>query len=178
MRAEAETLRRAAAASAAEADYLRHAVKELTDLGPEAGEEAELANARALMMNANRIAEDVSAAIESLAGDKGAESGLAIALKRLSRLNEEARKRTAPSEAALDQAFAIVEDTRRALETLLVQLDADPGELERKEERLFTLRAVARKYAVKPDALPQTLDGVPRKTRCHPEQRYAAEIGG
>jgi DNA repair protein RecN (Recombination protein N) len=157
LRAEAETLRRAAAASAAEADYLRHAVKELTDLGPEAGEEAELANARALMMNANRIAEDVSAAIESLAGDKGAESGLAIALKRLSRLNEEARKRTAPSEVALDQAFAIVEDTRRALESLLAQLDADPGELERKEERLFTLRAVARKYAVKPDALPQTL---------------------
>jgi DNA repair protein RecN (Recombination protein N) len=157
LREEAEALRRAAAASAAEADYLRHAVKELSDLAPEEGDEAVLANARALMMNANRIAEDVSAAIESLAGDKGAESGLAGALKRLSRMNEEARKRTAAAEAALDQAFAIVEDTRRVLETLLAELNADPRELERKEERLFTLRAVARKYAVKPDALPRTL---------------------
>jgi DNA repair protein RecN (Recombination protein N) len=158
LRAEAETLRRVAAASAAEADYLQHAVKELSDLAPEEGEEAELANARALMMNATRIAEDVSAAIESLAGDKGAESSLAAALKRLSRLSEEARNRTAPAESALDQAFAIVEDARRGLESLLARLDADPGELERKEERLFTLRAVARKYAVKPDSLPQTLD--------------------
>jgi DNA repair protein RecN (Recombination protein N) len=157
LRTEADALRRAAAASAAEFDYLQHAVKELADLAPETGEEAELANARALMMNAGRIAEDVSAAVEALGGEKGAENSLAGALKRLSRIKEEARTRTAPAEAALDQAFALMEDARRTLETLLVELDPDPGELERKEERLFTLRAVARKYAVKSDALPQTL---------------------
>jgi len=158
LRAEAEALRRAATASAADFDYLQHAIQELSELGPVEGEEAELANARALMMHANRIAEDVSAAIESLAGDKGAESALAGALKRLSRMKEEARARTASAESALDQAFALVEDARHSLDALLSGLDADPAELERKEERLFTLRAVARKYAVKPDALPRTLD--------------------
>jgi DNA repair protein RecN (Recombination protein N) len=158
LRAEADGLRRAAAASAAEFDYLQHAVKELSDFAPAEGEEAELANVRALMMNASRIAEDVSAAIEALAGDKGAESALAGALKRLSRMNEEARKKTASAEAALDSAFALVEDARHALDALLAQLDADPAELDRKEERLFALRAIARKYAVKPDALPRTLE--------------------
>jgi DNA repair protein RecN (Recombination protein N) len=158
LRAEAEALRRTAAANAAEVDYLQHAVKELSDLAPVEGEEAELANARALMMNANRIAEDVSAAIDTISGDKGAEASLASALKRLSRLSQEARARTSSPEAALDQAFVLVEDARRSLEALLAELDADPAELERKEERLFTLRAVARKYAVKPDALPRTLE--------------------
>jgi DNA repair protein RecN (Recombination protein N) len=157
LRAEADVLRRATAANVAEFDYLQHAVKELSDLAPEEGEEAELADARALMMNANRIAEDVSAAIEMLAGDKGVENALAGALKRLSRMNEEARRKTAPAEGALDQAFALVEDARGELDALLAQLHADPEELERKEERLFTLRAVARKYAVKPDALPRAL---------------------
>ncbi|MGD0192308.1 MAG: DNA repair protein RecN [Rhizomicrobium sp.] len=158
LRGEAGALRRAAAASAAEFDYLQHAVKELSDLAPQEGEEAELAGARALMMNASRIAEDISGAIESISGDRGAESSLAGALKRLSRLSEEARAKTSTAEAALDQAFNLVEEARRTLEGFIAELDADPGDLERKEERLFTLRAVARKFVVKPDALPGTLE--------------------
>ncbi|HEY5048363.1 MAG TPA: DNA repair protein RecN [Rhizomicrobium sp.] len=158
MRTEADALRRTAAAGAAELDYLQHAVNELSELAPERGEEVTLASARALMMNANRIAEDVSTAIETLTGDRGAEGALAGALKRLSRMNEEARKRTSAAESALDSAFVLVEDARRTLEALLGELNADPGELERKEERLFALRAAARKYAVKPDALPNVLE--------------------
>ena len=55
------SLRRAAAANTAELDYLQHAVEELSDLAPMDGEEVGLADERALMMNANRIAEDVAA---------------------------------------------------------------------------------------------------------------------
>lgn len=157
-RTAGDDIRRAAAAGAAELEYLQHAVRELSDLAPLRGEEEELANTRALLMNANRIAEDVSAAVDLLSGDRGAESALASALKRLSRLGEEARKRASIAEAALDQAFAQVEEARRELESLLAALEADPGELERKEERLFTLRAVARKYAVKADELPNCLE--------------------
>jgi DNA repair protein RecN (Recombination protein N) len=153
-RAAEDALRRAAAAGTSETEYLRHAVKELSDLGPEAGEEERLASQRTLLMHAGRIAEDISAAVESIAGDKGAESTLAAALKRLARMNEEARKRAAGAEASLEQAFALAEDARRELEALLGDLEADPRELEAKEERLFALRAVARKYAVAAEALP------------------------
>src|ERR1700722_13970564 len=46
--ADAETLRRAAASDAAEVEYLRHAVNELSKLAPEPGEEAQLVSERTL----------------------------------------------------------------------------------------------------------------------------------
>ncbi len=61
------------------------------------------------------------------------------------------------AEAALDQAFALTEEARRELDALLSRLEVDAALLERKEERLFALRAAARKYAVKPDDLPRIL---------------------
>jgi DNA repair protein RecN (Recombination protein N) len=143
-----------AARAAAEADYIRAAARELADFAPQPGEEARLAAERALGMNAARIAEDVEAALESLDGERGAETGLAQALKRLSRMNEEARKAAAPAEAALEQAYALAEEARLALTSFLSGLDSDTGALEKKEERLFALRALARKFAVQPDALP------------------------
>jgi DNA repair protein RecN (Recombination protein N) len=157
LRAEAEELRRAAEAASRDADFLRHAVSELSALAPEAGEEASLAGERALLMNASRIAEDISSSSECLSGDKGAQNALASALKRLARLHPEARARAKMAEAALDQAFALTEEARRELDALLSQLEVDAGLLEKKEERLFALRAAGRKYAVKPDELPRIL---------------------
>jgi DNA repair protein RecN (Recombination protein N) len=130
----------------------------LSDFAPEEGEEARLAAERALGMNAARIVEEVSSALESLSGERGAETGLAQALKKLSRMNEEARKIAAPAETALEQAYTLAEDARRELESLLSRLDSDTGTLERKEERLFALRALARKYGVTPDQLPVIRD--------------------
>jgi DNA repair protein RecN (Recombination protein N) len=153
-----EDLKALAAHAEAEADFVRAAARELSDFAPEAGEEERLAAERALGMSAARIAEDVSSALESLSGERGAETGLAQALKKLSRMNEEARKIAAPAEAALDQAYALAEEARRELEALLSRLDTDTGALERKEERLFALRALARKYGVMPEQLPATRD--------------------
>ena len=44
-------------------------------------------------MNAARIAENLNSASDALSGERGAEAALASALKKLSRLQEEARKR-------------------------------------------------------------------------------------
>jgi DNA repair protein RecN (Recombination protein N) len=156
-REHAESLRRAAEAAAADLEYLRHTVDELDVLAPEAGEEEKLAAERALLMNAGRIAEELSAAVESLGGDRGAEASLAAALKRLSRMNDEARQLSAAATAGLEQAFALAEEARRELQALLSRLEVDSGELEKKEERLFALRAAARKHAVAVDALPRVL---------------------
>ncbi|HVV27600.1 MAG TPA: DNA repair protein RecN [Rhizomicrobium sp.] len=147
-----------AARAQAEADFTRAAAAELADFAPEAGEEERLAGRRALMMNAARIAEDISAALEFLSGERGAESGLAQALRRISRMNEEARKAAAAAETALEQAYALAEDARRELDSLLSRLETDTGALERAEERLFALRALARKYGVTPEELPKTRD--------------------
>ena len=157
-RAALEELKALAERAQAEADFVRAAANELSDFAPEVGEEERLAGERSLMMNAARIAEDVSAALEALAGERGAETGLAQALKKLSRMNEEARKAAAPAETALEQAYALAEEARRELDSLLSRLDTDTGALEKKEERLFALRALARKYGVTPDQLPAVRD--------------------
>ena len=157
LRAEADELRRTSDTASREAEYLRHVVDDLSALAPEEGEEARLAGERALLMNAGRIADDTSSAIEFLSGDRGAEPALAGALKRLSRLHPDARIRCKSVEEALDQAFALTEEARRELESLLAQLGLDAGQLERKEERLFGLRAAARKYDVQADSLPRLL---------------------
>src|SRR6202046_693240 len=150
-------LKARAAEAEKNADFVRAAVKELSSFDPKPGEEESLAGERALMMNAARIAEELDAAVEALGGDGAAEASLALALKKLSRLPDEARKRVSTAFATLEQAFAQTEEARRDLEALLSSLDTDSGALERKEERLFELRALARKYATTPDRLAAVL---------------------
>jgi DNA repair protein RecN (Recombination protein N) len=155
-RAEQE-VRRAADAAAADADYVRHAADELQALDPDEGEETKLAAQRVLLMGASRIAEEVCAANDLLSGERGAENALAAALKKLSRMGEEARSAAAPALTALEQAFAFTEEGRRELDAFLSRLEFEPGELEKTDDRLYALRAASRKYGVPCDALPRVL---------------------
>ncbi|HKD46959.1 MAG TPA: DNA repair protein RecN [Rhizomicrobium sp.] len=150
-------LRARAAEAEKSADFVRAAVRELSSFDPKPGEEEFLAGERTLMMNAARIAEDLDAAVEALGGEGKAEASLASALKKLSRLPDEARKRVGAAFATLEQAFAQTEEARRELEALLSSLDTDGAALEQKEERLFELRALARKYGTVPEGLPAVL---------------------
>jgi DNA repair protein RecN (Recombination protein N) len=153
-----EELKALAERAQAQADFVRAAANELSDFDPQTGEEEILAGERALMMNAALIVEEVSSALESLSSERGAQSGLAQALKKLSRMNPEARKIAAPAETALEQAYALAEEARRELDSLLSRLDGDTNVLEQKEERLFALRALARKYGATPEQLPAVRD--------------------
>ena len=152
-RTKLDAIKRAATEASAELEYLTHAADELRQLAPRAGEEAELASSRALLMNAGRLAQDVSAAAEFVSGDGGAETKVASALRRLSRLPKEGRDAVQAAETALESALALVQEGRQQLDTLLARLEGEPGQLERVEERLFALRAAARKYQVAVDAL-------------------------
>jgi DNA repair protein RecN (Recombination protein N) len=148
-----EALKRAASEASAEIDYLAHAVNELRQLAPCTGEEAELASTRALLMNADRLAQDISAAADFVSGDGGAETKVAGALRRLSRLPKEGREAVQAAEAALESGLALIQDAAHELDSLLGRLEGEPGKLEQVEERLFALRAAARKYHVGVDAL-------------------------
>ena len=143
-----DDIKRVRESASAEIDFLTYAARELAQLGPEEGEEERLASERALLMNAGRIAEDIGAALDFVSGDGGAESRLASALRRVSRMSPEGRQAAAAAETALESAHAHADEARRELETLSSRLDGEPGRLERVEERLFALRAAARKYNV------------------------------
>jgi DNA repair protein RecN (Recombination protein N) len=136
-----------------EADYLRHAVDELSKLRPEPGEETALAERRTAMMQAEKIAGDLRDAYDAVAGNASPVPGFASAIRRLERRTAQAPGLADPAVKALDTALAAIDEARVHLEVALRAANYDPAELERIEERLFSLRAAARKYNIPVDLL-------------------------
>ena len=144
----------AVAQARADADYLRHAHDELTKLAVEHGEESALAARRSAMMQAVKVADDLRDAYASVAGDGSPVSTLSSAMRRLERRAAQAPSLTEPSIRAIDAVLVALDAAQSSLEDALRATESDPGELERLEERLFAIRAAARKFQVEPDALP------------------------
>ena len=136
-----------------EADWLRHAVEELARLAPVPSEETALAERRAAMMAAEKVAGDLRDAHAAVAGAQSPAPALSAALRRLERRSAQAPRLIEPAVKALDAALAAIEDARVHLDAALRAADHDPRELEKIEERLFALRAAARKYNVPVDEL-------------------------
>ena len=137
-------------------DYLRHAVAELQDCAPEAGEVARLEDQRRLMHAAERVRDDLSRALNVL-GSEGAESMLTEAIGWLQRSREAVGGRMEAAIDALDRALEDVELASRTLADCFEHLDADPSERDRVDDRLFALRGLSLKHGVSPDALPSFL---------------------
>ena len=151
--AEAAAHREQVARAQRESDWLRHAVDELEKLGPQAGEETALAERRTVMMQAEKVAEDLRDAHEVIAGANSSVPALSGVIRRLERRQPQAPQLIEPTVKALDVVLTALEDTRGHLEAALRAADYDPAELERIEERLFALRAAGRKYNVPVDEL-------------------------
>lgn len=153
----------ALSASQAEAEDLRNALEELDGLEPREGEEAELTSRRLLLQNATRLIETLNSTSDALTGDPGAESLLQRATRVLERDNEIAGGRLTPVISALDKANAELAEAVQELNSVAHAMDADPGELETVEERLFALHAAARRHGVACDALPEVHSEIARR---------------
>jgi DNA repair protein RecN (Recombination protein N) len=136
-----------------EAAWLRHAVEELGRLAPQAGEETALAERRAAMMAAEKVADDLRSTHESVAGPNSPVPPLAGAVRRLERRAAQAPALIEPAVKAIDAALTALEEARLQLQQALQLADYDPQELEKIEERLFALRAAGRKYNAPVDEL-------------------------
>ena len=136
-----------------EAEWLRHAVDELGRLAPQTGEETSLAERRAVMMQAEKAAEDLRETHETVAGPQSPVPPLATAVRRLERRAAQAPALIEPVVKAIDAALTALDEARSHLEQALRVADYDPGELDRIEERLFALRAAGRKYNAPVDGL-------------------------
>lgn len=143
--------------AARDADFLRHAVVELDQLAPETGEDAALDTRRRLMQAAERIREDIAKAAQSIS-DGGAEGAVTDAIRWLEDASEKAEGQLEAPIAALGRALSELSDAQRGVEDTLTQLDFNPLELEQVEERLFAIRALARKHGVQPDNLAEKAD--------------------
>src|SRR5262245_44874777 len=139
--------------AAREADYLRHASAELQQRARKDGEETELANRRAIMMQGEKIATDLREAQEAIGGPHSPVPALSAAVRRLERRAAGSPALVEPAVKAIDAAINALEEADQYLNAALRAADFDPAELERIEERLFALRAASRKYSVPVDKL-------------------------
>lgn len=148
--AEAES---ALALARADEDYLRHSLAELDALAVVAGEEQALAERRALMMQGEKLAGSLSEIHQDLLDGAGVDASLRGILRRLERLETDTDDLLSPVIAAFDRATIELAEGLAALEQVRTALDFDPVEAEHVEERLFALRALARKHKCQVDDL-------------------------
>lgn len=147
----------------AEEDYLRHAVQELDQLDPQPGEEASLDAERRLMQNAERIRTDIARAHSVLTGDGagyGAEGQVSDAIRWLDAAAAAAEGRLDQPLEALARAVEALAEAEQGVAACLEELSFDPFALEQAEERLFAIRALARKHDQLPDDLGTFADGL------------------
>ncbi|MCT8972587.1 DNA repair protein RecN [Microbaculum marinisediminis] len=143
-----------------ERDYLAHALEELDMLAPEAGEEAHLAERRQVMMQAEKLADELTEASDAVAGHASPVPLMSAALRRLERRAGDLPDLLDPVVAALTAAIESIEEARSSVERAQHEIAFDPRELETTEERLFALRAAARKHQCGVDDLPGLREGM------------------
>ena len=139
----------------AERDYIEHAVEELRVLDPQPDEELKLASARQVMMHAEQYSCALSEAESVLSGD-GVEARLNAALRKLERRRDTAGGRLDQACAALDKVLIEMNEANRVLAEAQRSFSFNPADLEKSEERLFALRAAARKHKCTVDDLATT----------------------
>jgi DNA repair protein RecN (Recombination protein N) len=162
-----EQAREAIAAAERDEEWLRHAVDELATLAPRLNEEETLARERQRLQQNERRAEAIAAALHELTPHDRRNAGPAAALRAASRalqrlaptVQKEAGENPAdPALAALERAEEALAEAELLLTRLIADAEVDPRLLEQSEERLFALRASARKHGVAVPDLPQLLD--------------------
>ncbi|MEI4260316.1 DNA repair protein RecN [Roseovarius sp. D0-M9] len=142
-----------------EEEYLRHAVGEMRSLSPEPGEDATLDARRRMMQAAERVRSDIGKAAQAL-GNDGAEGAAGDALRWLEDASVQVDGQLDATIGALNRAMVELDEAARGVQDCLEALAFNPAELEETEERLFAIRALARKHDVSPDELGSFAEGL------------------
>ena len=167
-----DNAREAIAAAERDEEWLRHAVDELATLAPRIGEEEALASERQRLQQNERRAEAIAAALAELTPRDRRNAGPAASLRSAARSLQRLAPSSAPSGqgepatanpadpalAALERAEEALAEAETLLSRLIADAEVDPRLLEQSEERLFALRASARKHGVAVPDLPELLD--------------------
>ncbi|HEX4179316.1 MAG TPA: DNA repair protein RecN [Caulobacteraceae bacterium] len=162
-RERVDSLRDQAARAAADIEELTLRLGELDRLDPREGEEAALAQERAVLGAAEKTLADIAAAADHLG--EGLTSRLAQAFRALDRARERAAQAgvdagapagqaIAAAAVAVDRALSEAQEAVAAVDAAARAFEFEPDRLEKAEERLFALRAMARKLALPVEDLP------------------------
>ena len=136
-----------------ERDFLEHNVAELRALNPQIGEEEELATRRAIMMDAEKNASILNDALELL---KNNGNNLDEQICSVAHVLERIKTDPNPYSEQIDKLYdaaSIVAEVSEQIKPENTNID----DIDSVEERLFAIRAAARKHRVSADELPDKL---------------------
>ncbi len=136
--------------SASEREFLEHNVSELRALNPQPGEEEDLATRRANMMNAEKNAAILGEALEALS-PRG--NSIDTQLFNVAHILQRIRGDENPYSEQIDKLYDVAETVAQIAQSLTPE-ENDTDNMDALEERLFAIRAAARKHRVAADELP------------------------
>ena len=122
------------------------------------GEEEALANERSLLMHGTKLAEEFSSVLATLSDGGGVDALIRGGLKRLERTLDRVdngHEQFAELLAVLERAAIEATEAVAALDDAAGRIKHDPARLEKTDQRLFSLRAAARKHQCTLDQLPE-----------------------
>jgi DNA repair protein RecN (Recombination protein N) len=173
--AKADALERDLDVAGREAEYLTAACAELDILAPQPGEEEALAAKRQAILSSVKLRDDIEAAADALSSQHFPTAKLSGVLRRLER-QANLPERLKPIVAGLERVLIEADEARSLIDAQLRAEHEDNPEAI--EERLFKLRAVARKHRVPVSELPNVhrrfLDDL-SKLEMGAEQLHAAQ---
>ncbi|MDB5478608.1 MAG: recN [Alphaproteobacteria bacterium] len=144
-------------------EYWIDAAKELRDLNPVAEEEEKLVTERSVMMHAEKILKNMDDAEQALTANTGARQRMHTALKNLERVQDKIPDQLIPIIDVLNRALNDIDEAVDGLERIAHDMQFDHQSQSVVDERLFALRAAARKYGVAVTALPDLLQEIEEK---------------
>lgn len=138
----------------ADEENLRHWVDEFQKMQPRKNELEELEEKRRQMMNAEKILENLDTAYKAMV-QGGVQSSLRQAQAAISRVNALLNGKFDNIYALLDTALVNADEASEEIETASNEVSLNQNELDAVEERLFALKALARKHNTTVEELPQ-----------------------
>ncbi len=139
--------------TSAERDFLAHNVSELESLNVQIGEEEDLSSRRATMMNAEKNTAILSEAIDALSPHG---NSLDSQIFSVAHILQRIKGDTNPYQEQIDKLYDIASEISQIAQSLQPE-NTDIDDMDSIEERLFAIRAAARKHRVQPDELPAKL---------------------
>ena len=149
---EFHTQKHASEKAKEEEEFLRQSIEDLDALSPEENEEEELTALRAQLMNKEAIIEGLNTAYHALTHENDPVNSAASALDRIS---DKAGERLDETLAALDRANAEIHEAISLIQSASADISETEYNLQEIDDRLFSLKAQAKKHLCTVSELPQ-----------------------
>ena len=135
-------------------EFLKCAVDEFDQISPEVGEEDGLLEKKAILQNQSKIVDGVSESLRLLGRDQGILDNFGSLLNTLEKVDSLCPEKLKEVLAGANRAYSEILEIESGINSFKQEVDSGSTSLESVEDRLYELKALARKHGCLVAALP------------------------